>query len=90
MVHYSFPSFTTFGFQITYVELLINKFNIITNLLQSPIKWEQRQCSTLLEAGVFWSGEFLLNVLRDGFDVFKRWINNTARRPSNIGLGFTI
>ena len=32
----------------------------MTNILvQQPIKWEQRQHLTLLEATVFWSGEFL-------------------------------
>jgi hypothetical protein len=34
---------------------------MINNILQQPIKWEQRQRLTLLEATVFWSGEFSTN-----------------------------
>jgi len=41
------------------------------NLMQQPIKWEQRQRLTLLEATVFWSGEFFTNVLMDGFGISR-------------------
>jgi hypothetical protein len=44
---------------------------MINNLLQPPIKWEQRQRLTLLEATVFWSGEFFTNVLMDGFGISR-------------------
>ena len=44
---------------------------MINLLLQQPIKWEQRQRLTLLEATVFWSGEFSTNVLMDCFGVSR-------------------
>jgi len=44
---------------------------MINTLLQPPIKWEQRQRLTLLEATVFWSGEFFTNVLMDGFGISR-------------------
>jgi hypothetical protein len=44
---------------------------MINNLMQPPIKWEQRQRLTLLEATVFWSGEFFTNVLMDGFGISR-------------------
>ena len=40
-------------------------------LLQQPIKWEQRQRLTLLEATVFWSGEFSTNILMDCFGISR-------------------
>jgi hypothetical protein len=42
---------------------------VINQLLQQSIKWEQRQRLTLLEATVFWSGEFSTNVLMESFGI---------------------
>ena len=44
---------------------------MINPLLQQSIKWEQRQRLTLLEATVFWSGEFSTNVLMDCFGISR-------------------
>lgn len=44
---------------------------MINPSLQQSIKWEQRQRLTLLEATVFWSGEFFTNVLMDGFGISR-------------------
>jgi hypothetical protein len=44
---------------------------MINSLLQQPIKWEQRQRLTLLEATVFWSGELSTNVLMECFGISR-------------------
>jgi hypothetical protein len=44
---------------------------MINPLLQQSIKWEQRQRLTLLEATVFWSGEFSTSVLMDCFGISR-------------------
>ena len=44
---------------------------MINPLLQQSIKWEQRQRLTLLEATVFWSGEFSTNVLMECFGISR-------------------
>jgi hypothetical protein len=44
---------------------------MINKLLQQPIKWEQRQRLTLLEATVFWSGELSTNVLMECFGISR-------------------
>ena len=44
---------------------------MINPSLQQPIKWEQRQRLTLLEATVFWSGELSTNVLMECFGISR-------------------
>jgi hypothetical protein len=44
---------------------------MINNILQQPIKWEQRQRLTLLEATVFWSGEFSTNISMACFGISR-------------------
>jgi len=44
---------------------------MINPLLQQPVKWEQRQRLTLLEATVFWSGELSTNVLMECFGISR-------------------
>ena len=44
---------------------------MLNPLLQQSIKWEQRQRLTLLEATVFWSGEFSTNVLMECFGISR-------------------
>ncbi|MFI3157062.1 MAG: WYL domain-containing protein [Methylococcaceae bacterium] len=44
---------------------------MINTPLQQPLKWEQRQRLTLLEATVFWSGELSTNVLMACFGISR-------------------
>jgi hypothetical protein len=44
---------------------------MINNFPQPPIKWEQRQRLTLLEATVFWSGEFSTNASMECFGISR-------------------